>query len=126
MSSPDRNASFFPPPEEPMTLPDRLFEASFQLRHRGQSMLADLLDEAASILANMTDEKLPMTRIQREILDYLNTYNDENGYAPSFEEIASRFNYSSLATVHEHLSNLERKGYITKRHNEARAITILP
>ncbi len=109
-----------------MTLPDRLFEASFQLRHRGQSMLADLLDEAASILANMTDEKLPMTRIQREILDYLNTYNDENGYAPSFEEIASRFNYSSLATVHEHLSNLERKGYITKRHNEARAITILP
>ena len=48
------------------------------------------------------------------------------GYAPSFEEIAGQFNYNSLATVHEHLTNLERKGYIKRTYNESRAIEILP
>ena len=52
---------------------------------------------------------MPLTKRQREILNYLSAYGEENGYAPSFEEIASHFNYNSLATVHEHLSNLERK-----------------
>ena len=69
---------------------------------------------------------MPLTKRQREILDYLGTYSNSNGYAPSFEEIADRFNYSSLATVHEHLSNLERKGYIRRGYNESRAIEILP
>jgi repressor LexA len=69
---------------------------------------------------------MPLTKRQREILSFLTEYSDEHGYAPSFEEIASRFNYNSLATVHEHLSNLERKGYIKRSYNESRAIEILP
>jgi repressor LexA len=69
---------------------------------------------------------MPLTKRQREILDYLSSYAEERGYAPSFEEIASHFNYNSLATVHEHLSNLERKGYIKRSYNESRAIEILP
>src|SRR5918998_426367 len=69
---------------------------------------------------------MPLTKRQREILTYLSTYAEGNGYAPSFEEIASQFNYNSLATVHEHLSNLERKGYIKRSYNESRAIEILP
>lgn len=69
---------------------------------------------------------MPLTKRQREILTYLQAYADENGYAPSFEEIAKQFNYNSLATVHEHLTNLERKGYIKRSYNESRAINILP
>jgi repressor LexA len=69
---------------------------------------------------------MPLTKRQREILNYLDTYASANGYAPSFEEIAEHFNYNSLATVHEHLSNLERKGYIKRSYNESRAIEILP
>ncbi len=68
---------------------------------------------------------MPLTKRQREILDYLTSYGSVNGYAPSFEEIAEQFNYNSLATVHEHLSNLERKGYIKRSYNESRAIEIL-
>jgi len=67
---------------------------------------------------------MPLTKRQREILTYLDAYAGENGYAPSFEEIAEHFNYNSLATVHEHLSNLERKGYIKRSYNESRAIEI--
>jgi len=69
---------------------------------------------------------MSLTKRQREILAYLVDYSDDKGYAPSFEEIAERFNYNSLATVHEHLSNLERKGCIKRRYNESRGIEILP
>ena len=69
---------------------------------------------------------MPLTKRQREILSYLASYSEANGYAPSFEEIAETFSYSSLATVHEHLSNLQRKGYIKRSYNESRAIEILP
>src|ERR671914_148838 len=69
---------------------------------------------------------MPLTKRQREILNYLTAYSEQKGYAPSFEEIADNFNYNSLATVHEHLSNLERKGYIKRSYNESRAIQILP
>jgi len=68
---------------------------------------------------------MPLTKRQREILTFLESYASERGYAPSFEEIAERFNYNSLATVHEHLSNLERKGYIKRGYNESRGIEIL-
>src|SRR6266496_439759 len=69
---------------------------------------------------------MPLTKRQREILNYLTVYTEQNGFAPSFEEIAENFGYNSLATVHEHLSNLERKGYIKRSYNESRAIEILP
>ncbi len=69
---------------------------------------------------------MSLTKRQREIFDFLSTYSDEKGYAPSFEEIAAQFNYSSLATVHEHLSNLERKSYIKRKYNESRGIELLP
>lgn len=69
---------------------------------------------------------MPLTRKQREILDYLGEVIAEHGYAPSFEEIAEKFGYQSLATVHEHLTNLERKGYIRRSYNESRAIEVLP
>lgn len=68
---------------------------------------------------------MSLTRRQHEILSFLSSYSDENGYAPSFEEIAEWFGYSSLATVHEHLSNLERKGYIRKSYNESRSIELV-
>src|SRR5437660_4143012 len=69
---------------------------------------------------------MPLTKRQREILNYLDAYAGQNGYAPSFEEIAEHFGYNSLATVHEHLSNLESKGYIKRSFNESRGIRILP
>ncbi len=68
---------------------------------------------------------MPLTKRQKEILDHIDGFIGERGYAPSFEEIAHHFGYSSLATVHEHLSNLERKGYIRKAYNESRSIELV-
>ncbi len=72
------------------------------------------------------NKDMSLTKRQREILTYLATYSEEHGYAPSFEEIATQFNYNSLATVHEHLTNLERKGYIKRAYNESRGIELIP
>lgn len=69
---------------------------------------------------------MPLTKRQKEILDYLQESLAENGYAPSFEEIASHFGFASLATVHEHLENLKEKGYIRKGYNRSRAIQLVP
>ena len=69
---------------------------------------------------------MPLTKRQSEILAYLQAHIAEQGYAPSFEEIAERFGFQSLATVHEHLTNLERKGYIRRSYNESRSIEVLP
>lgn len=69
---------------------------------------------------------MALTKRQREILSYLESHIRSNGYAPSFEEIAEHFAFQSLATVHEHLTNLERKGYIRRTYNESRSIEVLP
>lgn len=69
---------------------------------------------------------MALTKRQREILSFLEDQIRSQGYAPSFEEIAERFSFQSLATVHEHLTNLERKGYIRRTYNESRSIEVLP
>jgi repressor LexA len=69
---------------------------------------------------------MPLTKRQKEILDFLEEFLAENGYPPSFEEIARHFGYTSLATVHEHLENLKQKGYIRKSYNASRSIELVP
>jgi repressor LexA len=68
----------------------------------------------------------PLTKRQREILDYLNEFIQQHGYAPSLEEIGRRFNLSSLATVHKHLTNLQDKGFIRRSWNRSRSVELLP
>ena len=68
----------------------------------------------------------PLTKRQREILDYLNDFIQEHGYAPSLEEIGRRFGLSSLATVHKHLTNLEEKGFIKRAWNRSRSVELVP
>jgi repressor LexA len=69
---------------------------------------------------------MALTKRQKQILDYVESFLENYGYSPSFEEIASFFGYSSLATVHEHLSNLERKGYLRKNYNKSRSLELVP
>ena len=69
---------------------------------------------------------MKLTRRQREIYDYLAEFIERNGYAPSLEEIASRFGLSSVATVHEHLENLESKGALRRDPHRSRAIELTP
>jgi repressor LexA len=67
-----------------------------------------------------------LTRRQKEILDFLGSYIDEHGYAPTIEEIGHHFGLSSLATVHKHLTNLQEKGLVKRAWNRSRALELVP
>ncbi|HYY68614.1 MAG TPA: transcriptional repressor LexA [Terriglobales bacterium] len=69
---------------------------------------------------------MAITKRQREIYDFIARFVAERGYSPSFEEIGEGTRLSSLATVHKHISNLEKKGLLKRDYNRSRSIDVLP
>lgn len=67
----------------------------------------------------------PLTKRQREVLDYVTQFIELYGYAPSYREIATHFSYGSVATVAEHIESLVNKGMLQKGDNEARSIQLV-
>ena len=65
-----------------------------------------------------------LTKRQKEVLDFLVGFSNKQGYSPSFEEIAKALKLTSLATVHKHISTLERKGFIRRGYNQSRSIEV--
>jgi len=65
-----------------------------------------------------------LTKRQKQMVDFLERYIAEHGYAPTLAEVGAYFGLSSLATVHKHLKNLENKGFIRRMHNHSRALEI--
>jgi len=68
---------------------------------------------------------MSLTKRQKEVLNYLVGFLNKNGYSPSFEEIAHALKLTSLATVHKHLSTLEKKGFIRRGYNQSRSIEVV-
>ena len=52
---------------------------------------------------------MAITKRQRQVYDYISRFVSDKGYSPSFEEIGEGLGLSSLATVHKHISNLEKR-----------------
>jgi repressor LexA len=69
---------------------------------------------------------MAITRRQKQVYDFISRFMVENGYSPSFEEIGGGLGLNSLATVHKHISNLEKKGLLTRDYNRSRSIDLLP
>ena len=69
---------------------------------------------------------MAITRRQHELYDFLSRFVTEKGYSPSYEEIKEGMGLSSLATVHKHVTNLEKKGLLTRDYNRSRSIDLLP
>ena len=69
---------------------------------------------------------MAITRRQRQVYDFISNFVQSHGYSPSFEEIGGGLGLSSLATVHKHISNLEKKGLLKRDYNRSRSIDVLP
>src|SRR5579872_3059268 len=69
---------------------------------------------------------MAITRRQRELYDFISDFVQKNGYSPSFDEIREGMGLNSLATVHKHVTNLEKKGLLTRDYNRSRSIDLLP
>jgi repressor LexA len=69
---------------------------------------------------------MAITKRQRQVYDFIANFVQTRGYSPSFEEIGDGLGLSSLATVHKHISNLEKKGLLKRDYNRSRSIDLLP
>lgn len=67
-----------------------------------------------------------ISRRQEQILDYIKAETETQGYPPSVREIGRAVGLKSTSTVHGHLAQLERKGYIRRDSSKPRAIEVLP
>ena len=70
---------------------------------------------------------MPVTlyKRQKQILDYISQYIQKNGFSPTLQEIADALGVSSLATVHEHLTTMAKKGVIKRYEGAVRGIEIV-
>jgi len=68
---------------------------------------------------------MALTKRQRQVYDYIAEFVQKHGYSPSFEEIGAGMGLSSLATVHKHITNLEKKGLLRRDYNRSRSLDIL-
>lgn len=70
---------------------------------------------------------MPVTlyRRQKQIFRFIKDYIEKYGYSPTLGEIAEAIGVSSLATVHEHVQTLAKKGVIRKYEGAVRGIEIL-
>ncbi|MCM1194833.1 MAG: transcriptional repressor LexA [Firmicutes bacterium] len=59
-----------------------------------------------------------------EIYNFIQTFIDDNGFAPSVREIAEKFSIKSTSTVHYYLDKLKRSGSISQDKNKKRAVTV--
>jgi len=71
-------------------------------------------------------KRLPLTKKQSGIYNYIKTFIEENSYAPSYREVASELGFTSVATVAEYINVLQLKGYLTKEDGNARSLQLTP
>ena len=69
---------------------------------------------------------MALTRRQKQVLDLIASFVEENGYSPSYEELAHGLNLASLATVHKHISALTAKNYLKRSFNHSRSLELGP
>jgi repressor LexA len=68
---------------------------------------------------------MAITRRQRQVYDFIADFVQKNGYSPSYDEIRVGLDLNSLATVHKHITNLEKKGLLRRDYNRSRSIDLL-
>ena len=65
-----------------------------------------------------------LTKKQKELFEYLESYIEENGIAPSFEEMKNAVKLKSKSGIHRLIMSLEQRGFIKRLKHRARAMEI--
>ncbi len=72
-----------------------------------------------------TEATIRPTKKQRELLTFIEAFIAEHSYSPSYREIMSGLNYSSVATVALHVNSLIKRGHLKKRDRSARSLEVV-
>jgi repressor LexA len=65
------------------------------------------------------------TKKQRQLLTFIQEFIGEHGYSPSYREIMTGLNYTSVATVALHVNSLIKRGHLRKRDHSARSLEVI-
>lgn len=66
-----------------------------------------------------------ITKKQKILLDFIESFYDNQGFSPSYREIAEALGYKSIATVAEHINNLVTLDLIRKNDGAARSLEVI-
>jgi repressor LexA len=67
---------------------------------------------------------MALTKRQKEVLDFIAGFVEDNGYSPSYDEIAQALSLASLATVHKHVEALQSRNYLRRSFNQSRSLDV--
>lgn len=68
--------------------------------------------------------KFMPTKRQKQILDFITSFQKKKGFAPSLEEIKKHLKLSSVSTIHFHIKKLQDEGFLNKGENSPRSISV--
>jgi repressor LexA len=66
-----------------------------------------------------------LTRKQHELLVFIDRHLKATGFSPSFEEMKEALHLKSKSGIHRLISALEERGFLSRRHNRARALEVV-
>ena len=72
----------------------------------------------------MEEKSIRPTKKQKELLGFIETFIQSHGYSPSYREIMTGCNYTSVATVALHVNSLISRGHLRKRDHSARSLEV--
>ena len=67
---------------------------------------------------------MPLTPKQKKVLEFVKKYSSKHEFAPSLKEIGKHIGVNSSATVHQHLTMLESKGFLSRKKSQHRSMTV--
>jgi repressor LexA len=67
----------------------------------------------------------PITKRQTDVLQFILSYQEKEGYVPSLTDIQSNFSWTSRTAALWHMKALVVKGYISESCGRARAYRVL-
>jgi SOS-response transcriptional repressor LexA len=78
-----------------------------------------------AVMSDPTVKPVRPTKKQRELLTFIDEFIRQHGYSPSFREIMTGCNYTSVATVSLHVNNLITRGHLRKKDRSARSLEVV-
>jgi len=74
--------------------------------------------------SKVNSHKFMPTKRQKQILDFITSFQKKKGFAPSLEEIKKHLKLSSVSTIHFHIKKLQDEGFLNKGENSPRSISV--
>jgi SOS regulatory protein LexA len=67
---------------------------------------------------------MALTKKQKEVFDYIQSYHDHHGHAPTQNEIKDHFGLKSLGSVQKYLQYLNKEGLLESHWNQRRGVEV--